>query len=155
MGIIGSYTIAKEILEKVENFVNNHLKLMFNSKKTRIIDFYKDDFNFLGFTIKAPVSKKGIKPFETLNVKGKTITRRKKTRPIINMDTDKVLTKLVNNGFICKRTSHIRHNELVYRGTFKGNLVNHNHSDILIYYNSVLRGIQNYYTFAKNRVSIA
>lgn len=71
------------------------------------------------------------------------------------MDTEKVLKKLSTNGFIRKRTSHANHLELTYRGTFKGNLINLNHPDILKYYNSVVRGIQNYYRFAKNRVSIA
>lgn len=101
------------------------------------------------------MTKKGVKPLETLVNNEKSITRRKKVRPIINMDTEKVLKKLSNNGFIRKRVSHTKHNQLVYRGTFKGNLINFEHPDILKYYNSVLRGIQNYYSFAKNRANIA
>lgn len=155
VGVIGSYTLTKLILQKIEGFVNEQLKLTFNTSKTGIIDFSKDSFKFLGFNIKAPMSKKGIKPWETISMKGKTITRRKKTRAIVEMDTEKVLKKLANNGFIRKRTSHAKHIELMYRGTFKGNLINLNHPDILKYYNSVLRGIQNYYSFAKNRVAIA
>lgn len=155
VGVIGSYTLTKIILQKIEGFVNEQLKLTFNTSKTGIIDFSTGSFKFLGFNIKAPMSKKGIKPWETIRLKGKTITRRKKTRAIIDMDTEKVLKKLTNNGFIRKRTSHTKHTELTYRGTFKGNLINLDHSDILKYYNSVLRGIQNYYSFAKNRVAIA
>lgn len=155
VGVIGSYTQATEILKEIDEFAKQHLKLMFNSEKTKVVDFSKNSFNFLGFNIKAPMSKKGIKPLETLKINGKTITRRRKTRTVIHMDTGKVLGKLANNGFIRKRTSHINHDELVYRGTFKGNLINLNHPDILMYYNSVLRGIQNYYSFARNRVDIA
>jgi hypothetical protein len=151
IGVIGSYKIAKEILAKVENYVNNYLKLTFNSEKTSIVDFLKESFNFLGFTIHSPVSRKGNKPFETLIANGKTITRRKKTRPIVNMNIEKVLKKLANNGFIRKRVSHAEHNKLIYRGTFKGNLINLDHPDIIRFYNSVLRGILNYYSFAKNR----
>lgn len=155
VGVIGSYTLTNIILNKIENFVNEQLKLTFNASKTGIVDFSKNSFKFLGFEVKAPMSKRGIKPRETISLNGKIITRRKKTRAILEMDTKKVLKKLYNNGFIRKRTSHTEHDELLYRGTFKGNLVNLDHPDILKYYNSVLRGIHNYYSFAKNRVSLA
>ena len=39
---------------------------------------------------------------------------------------------------------------LIYRGRFKGNLVNSDHADILKYYNSVIRGVYNYYSFVNN-----
>lgn len=153
VGVIGSHALAKTILKRIEDFVNGSLKLRFNEDKTGITDFSKKDFNFLGFNIKAPMSIKGIKPMETIRLNGKIITRRKKTRTVIGMDTKKVLEKLANNGFIRKRKSHTKHNELEYRGAFKGNLVNLDHPDILIYYNSVLKGLQNYYSFARVSVS--
>lgn len=159
VGVIGSYTLTKQILQEIESFVNERLKLTFNAEKTGIIDLLRNQntFKFLGFKIKAPFysSKKGIKPWETVMMKGKTLTRRKKTRAVIDMEIEKVLKKLSANGFIRKRTSHANHPKLVYRGAFKGNLINLNHPDILKYYNSVVRGIQNYYSFAKNRVSLA
>ena len=155
IGIIGSHAIAKTTLGKVEEFVNNTLKLKFNPEKTSIIDFSKDPLNFLGYNIRTPISKKGKKPQETIVVNGKAITRRKKVRTNIKMDTDKVLKKLQNHGFIRMRTSHIKHKEMTYRGKFKGNLINLDHPDILKYYNSVVRGIQNHYRFSKNRVAIA
>jgi hypothetical protein len=101
------------------------------------------------------MGKRGIKPFENITLNGKSILRRKKVRPSIEMDTLKVLKKLEINGFIRKRVSHSKHNELNYRGTFRGNLINLDHPDILKYYNSVLRGIQNYYNFSRNRVAVA
>lgn len=155
VGVIGSYSLTKQILQEIESFVNERLNLTFNTDKTGIIDFSKDAFKFLGYKIKAPQSKKGVKPWQTILIKGKSITRRKKTRAVIDMDTKKVLKKLSTNGFIRKRTSHANHLELVYKGAFKGNLINLNHPDILKYYNSVVRGIHNYYSFARNRVNIA
>ena len=154
IGIIGSHTLAQEVLEKIRKFVSEHLKLTFNPDKTGIVDLQRNSFNFLGFTIHAPISKKGVKSLETITVNGRTITRRRKTRPIVNMDTEKVLKKLANNGFIRKRISHTNHQELMHRGTFKGNLINLDHPDILMYYNSVLRGLQNYYAIAKNRTDV-
>lgn len=155
IGIIGSHTLAKEILTKVENLVNKTLKLEFNPEKTSIIDFSRESFEFLGFSVKTPMSKPGKKRLETIVAYEKLITRRKKVRTVINMDTNKVLKKLKNNGFICKRISHAKHKEMVYRGKFKGNLINLEHPDILKYYNSVVRGIQNYYNFTRNRVAVA
>lgn len=155
VGVEGSYKLTKEILSKIEAFVNNELKLKFNPDKTSISKFSDKPFKFLGYVIKAPLARRGVKPMETIVVNGNRITRRKKVRIIIGMDVTKVLKKLANNGFIRKRTSHATHNEFEYRGTFKGNLVNLDHPDILKYYNSVLRGIQNYYSFARNRTAIA
>lgn len=155
VGVEGSYKIAKEVLQKIEAFVNSKLKLKFNPDKTSISKFVEKPFKFLGYSIRAPLMKGGVKPFETIVVNGKSIIRRKKVRINIEMDTAKVLKKLANNGFIRKRTSHAMHKELEYRGTFKGNLINLDHPDVLRYYNSVVRGIQNYYSFAINRSAIA
>lgn len=155
IGVEGSHTIAKEILQKTEAFVNDELKLKFNPDKTSISKFTDQPFKFLGYNIRAPMSKRGVKPLESITLNNKTILRRKKVRPIIEMDTLKVLKKLVNSGFIRKRVSHTKHKELQYRGTFKGNLINLDHPDILKYYNSVLRGIQNYYNFSRNRVAVS
>lgn len=155
IGVEGSYKLAKEILHKVERYVENELKLKFNPNKTSISKFNRKPFKFLGYNIRAPLMKGGIKPLERIVVNGKTITRRKKVRIAIEMDTPKVLKKLKDNGFIRKRKSHSKHEQLEYRGTFKGNLINLDQPDIIRYYNSVVRGIQNYYAFARNRADVA
>lgn len=143
-----------EILEKVEAFVNNELGLKFNPDKTQITDFEKDLVDFLGFKIRGPFHKRALKPIETIKSNGRIISRRKKGRIVIEMDTNKVIKKLHSNGFIKKVTSHSNHNDMEYKGTFKGNLINMDHADIIRYYNSVLRGLQNYYCFCKNRISV-
>ena len=155
IGIEGSYTIAQSVLQEVETFVNEKLNLIFNPDKTGIVNYSLLAFNFLGFTIKAPHFKGKVKPLEKVRDKGRLITRRKKIRITITMDTQKVLQKLANNGFIKKRTSHSKHANLIYRGTFKGNLINLDHADILKYYNAVVRGLFNYYNFTRNRASVA
>lgn len=154
IGIDGSYNLANNILQKIETFVKETLHLEFNPDKTSILKFTCDPFRFLGFFIHPTKSRNGLNPVENLKVGEKIITRRKKIRIRIEMDTDKVLKKLAANGFIRKRTSHERHEKLEYRGKFKGNLVNLDHPDILRYYNSVLRGVQNYYKFSKNRIAV-
>lgn len=155
IGVEGSYTMAKEILQKVEKFVMEKLKLKFNPDKTGITNYSTEPVHFLGFKIRAPHHKGSVKPIETIQVGEKLFQRRKKIRIRIDMDVKKVLNKLQSNGFIKKRTSHTKHDELVYGGTYKGNLINLDHADIIKYYNAVIRGLANYYSFASNRVMIA
>jgi len=155
IGIEGSYTLSKEILHKVKNFVNEELKLNFNPDKTGIINYSTEPLHFLGFKIRAPHLKGSVKPIETIKIDDKLIQRRKKIRIRIDMDVHKVLNKLQMNGFIRKRTSHANHNKLIYRGTFKGNLINLDHADIIKYYNAVVKGLANYYSYASNRVMIS
>jgi group II intron reverse transcriptase/maturase len=155
IGVEGSYTLTNEILNKVSLFVEEKLNLKFNPDKTGITCYAYKPFKFLGFIIRAPHFKGITKPLERIKIKDKIITRRKKLRISIHMDTEKVLKKLQANGFIAKRTSHAHHKKLEVRGTFKGNLINIDHADILKYYNSVVRGLLNYYSFAKNRQDLA
>lgn len=155
IGVEGSYKLATEILNIVSRFVEERLKLKFNPDKTCITCYADKPVRFLGFVIRAPHCKGITKSLEQIKVGGKIITRRKKLRISIYMDMDKVLKKLQANGFIVKRTSHICHDNLELRGTFKGNLINMDHADILKYYNSVVRGVLNYYSFAKNRLDVA
>lgn len=155
VGVEGSYKMAKLILKRLEIFVEERLKLQFNHKKTGIVKFSDTPFRFLGYNIRGPLSKGAVAPMERIVIKGKPITRRKKLRPVVEMDTDKVMKKLVDNGFVKKIVSHKAHQHLVFSGTFRGNLVNLDHQDILRYYNSVVTGLSNYYSFAKNRVAVA
>jgi len=70
------------------------------------------------------------------------------------MDRYKVITILNNLGLIRKRISHSDHQNLIFRGTFMGNLLNLDHADIILYYNSIIRDIYNYYVFVGNRCKI-
>lgn len=154
IGVEGSSTMAEEILAKVKSFVEAELLLKFNPDKTGIVKYSQKPVKFLGYEIMAP-HKTGIsKPIETVKMKGKLITRRKKIRIRFNLDSEKVLKKLETRGIIRKRLSHKLHGRLVYRGKFLGNLVNLDHADIIRYYNSVIRGIYNYYDFVGNRNSL-
>lgn len=149
IGVEGSYKIAREILEKVSTFVEKELALKLNPSKTGITKFAKTPVKFLGYIISS-VHMRIEKPIETLKVGKKVIIRRKKVRLSIRMDYEKVLRRLENNGFIKKTVDHANHKKLKYCGTYKGNMINLDHVDILRYYNSVMRGIYNYYNFTRN-----
>lgn len=155
IGIEGSYKVAKTILQKVERWINAELKLKLNPEKTGITKYSSSPVKFLGYTLMAPHLKGSTKPLERLKIEGRTITRRRKLRIRIFMDYHKVLDKLKSSGFVKIRTRHDKHTEQEYRGTFKGNLVNLEHADILRYYNSVIRGVYNYYDFVHNGSNLA
>lgn len=154
IGVEGGAKLAKEILSRVKLFVEEELLLKFNPDKTGISKYSEEPVKFLGYEIMAPHKTVISKPIETIKMKDRTITRRKKIRIRFNMDTEKVLKKLKVRGIIRKRISHRSHGELVYRGKFLGNMVNLDHADILRYYNSVIRGVHNYYDFVGNRNSL-
>lgn len=155
IGVEGSYRTAKTILHQVEGWINDELKLKLNPEKTGIITFSEKPVNFLGYTLKAPLTKGAQKPLESLKTAGRTIARRQKVRIRINMDHSKVLNKLSTKGLIKTRINHEKHDRRKYRGTFRGNLVNLDHADILRYYNSVTRGLYNYYNFVGNVRNLA
>lgn len=157
IGVQGSYKIAKTILQKVERWINAELKLKLNPEKTGIVKYSSSPVKFLGYTLMAPHLKSSTKPLDInkLKIEGRTITRRRTLRIRIYMDYHKVLDKLKSRGFIKIRTKHDKHTEQEYRGTFRGNLVNLEHADILRYYNSVIRGVYNYYDFVNNGSNLA
>lgn len=147
IGVEGSYQIAKTILAKVRTFISSSLSLKLNETKTGITKYSEKRVKFLGYNISG--AQKGIKPESPKN----SDKRRKKIR--IEMDTEKVLKRLEMNRFIRKRTSPKDGKTLIYRGTFKGNLINLDHADIIQYYNSVIRGVYNYYSFTNNTQALA
>ena len=151
IGVEGSYDLAKKILSEVKAFVENNLSLKFNDEKTGIIEYSQKPVAFLGYLIMAPNKIGANKYIEQIKINDTTISRRKKTRIRFHMDIKKVLSRLQSRGIIRFRTSHRDHKKLVYRGKFLGNMINFEHPDIIRYYNSVIRGLHNYYDFVNNR----
>lgn len=150
IGVEGSYEIIKTIHDKVRTFINSSLSLKLNDTKTGITKYSEKKVKFLGYKLSAPLFKGVLKPIETISPENSTkiISRRKKIR--IEMDTEKVFKRLETNRFIRKRNAALDGKSLEYRGTFKGNLINLGHAGITMYYNSVIRGIYNYYDIVKN-----
>lgn len=151
IGVEGPMSLAKDIKEEIRVLLEG-LGLTLNLDKTKITDFEQDFITFLGYRIKSLETNE--KMFEVAyddKLKRK-ITRRKKVRLSFEFDYKKILGKLAEAKFIRLRTKQKKNdkNNLVYRGTFRGNLVNLDHADILIYYNSVARGIYNYYCICRN-----
>jgi group II intron reverse transcriptase/maturase len=160
IGVEGSYEMAVEILNRVQSFLET-LNLKLNESKTKITKFNTKPIELLGYKIMAPYrpTEGGPPPYETTREpkrgSGRTITRRKKLRIRTYMDYEKVTSRMAANGLICKRVRPGAASKLVWRGTFRGNLVNLDHADILQYYSSIIRGIYNYYCFVANMNQVA
>lgn len=155
VGIEGSHKVAKQVLECIREFTERELQLKLHPDKTGITKYTETPVRFLGFKISAPHIKNITKPHEVIRTNGKAVRRRKKIRIRIYMDTDKVIKKLLARGILKKKTAHWNHRKKTYGGTFVGNLINLDHRDIIVYYNSVIRGIYNYYDFVDNKNDLA
>lgn len=138
VGVIGSRVETVELEKKIRMFLKNELKLTLNSEKTFITHFSKQYIKFLGTFIKG-----------TWECKERMVTKKKKvtSRIVLKAPIKLLFEKATLNGFFKKRN-----NEFV--PTYVGRCVNLDHENILRYYNYVIRGILNYYSFVNNHKSL-
>lgn len=129
--------------------IGAELSLVINPGKIGIVNHTLKPVKLLGYNIMEP---KGYR--NAIKLKGRLISRRKKIRVGIKIDRSKVITILDNLGLIRKRVSHSDHKNIIFRGTFMGNLINQDHADIILYYNSIIIDIYNYYSFIGNKCEI-
>lgn len=142
LGITGPKDLAKEIREKVEVFFLENLKLTLSFDKTHISHLTSEGINFLGYKIKCggagTYSGRSISSSEISN-----IGRSKRTvgwQPRLFVPMDKIIKRLseknfcTSNGFPLKKKGWIVYDDEV----------------IISRYNSILRGIRNYYAPADN-----
>jgi ribosomal protein S13 len=111
-------------------------------EKTKNTHIEKEGFKFIGADIgKADMLKNHLVKFKGVG------TRKAKTCLRVNVDTQKVLKKLVESKF-AKWTDGRCVNAI---GTALNSKVNQSHADIISFYNSKIIGITNFYSFAGNR----
>lgn len=131
IGVRGSRIDCQNILSKVRDFLKNELNLELSSEKTKITNTNNEVARFLSIDIKR------FQHTTFRRVKGR-LTRitdsLRLTAPI-----NKIVEKLKNNGFIkdgvpCPRFLWLANSK----------------DEIIILYNSVYRGITNYYRFVHN-----
>lgn len=139
IGIIGPKKLAQTITVKIRQFLKNELKLELNDPL--ITPFKRKGVDFLGveasYTSQVKITKRtsdGAKLRIAPNVKMRA--------PIL-----KILLRLTAKGFVIR-------GEDSFNGRTRTTLLNLDHADILQSYNSVIRGISNYYSFVDNRASL-
>jgi hypothetical protein len=144
ISVIGPHSLAVYLKQQVHNFLQDHLWLKISDNQIRVIPAKKGKAYFLGTEIFLQ------KPSLKKVVLSKT---RKKTRVtglvILKAPIDKLLKRLVANKFLKWNPSGTQ-----IIPTALTSITNIPHADILIYYNKVMRGILNYYSFADNRSSL-
>lgn len=148
IGLTCSYKEVLEVKEKVKIFLNDQLKLELNDKKTKITPFTKrKPVIFLGTEISGRVDAE--KPIRSFKSKG-TQTRKSRITPEAQFRAPiaKLFEKATSNGFLRKDKG------LGPRPTALRRIMNMDHADIITYYNQVIRGILNYYSFVDNRSSL-
>ena len=141
VGVVGRHSDAVELREKIYNFLKNQLRLELNLEKSKITHFRIHTFVFLGTTFKTNgLAEKWVKTIKRDNVTRKI----RVTLPIrLSAPIERLLERATTNGFLRKIDG-------IYKPTSVGRLINLDHADILRYYNQVIRGIVNYYSFADN-----
>ena len=145
IGVVGSREDAICIKERVKCFLEENLKLILSDEKSLITHFSKTPITFLGTLIKGNWEKeKQVKTIRKLGVLRKV---RITGRPVLKVPIQDLFLKATVNGFFKKKAGK-------FVPTKVGWLINLDHSDILRYYNSVIRGTLNFYSFANNRKSL-
>jgi group II intron reverse transcriptase/maturase len=145
--ITGPRQMAVSIMEQVRVFLQDVLGLELNQSKTLITKF-SDGISFLGAKISnREVGEKPIKLMVSGPAKGLKV--RVSPRLSFHAPMSKLLDRLVLRGYF-------RWSETQGRAvpTALRSLVNMDHRSILLLYNSVIRGILNFYCFADNRKSL-
>jgi group II intron reverse transcriptase/maturase len=132
VGIRGTYKDAKKIKENIMEFCNS-LKLILNEEKTKVTNIRKEKALFLGAEVKYT---KHI----SYSRHDKGYKQRNSPRIILQVPIQNIINKLTQSGFIKNRKPHPKYLWLPY-----------NHNQIINQYNSIFRGILNYYSFAFNR----
>jgi hypothetical protein len=144
MGVTGTHKETKLILSKVRNFLSEELKLDLSLQKTSIVNFKKKTIHFLGTDIYG-ISRVE-KPMRTVKHRTWKTSIKVRVTPRVGMHAPirKLLARLHANKFLKRNKFGI------YKPTALRRMVNMDHADILGYYNSVSRGLLNYYSFVDN-----
>jgi group II intron reverse transcriptase/maturase len=147
ISIIGPHKLADTIKRRIGDFLKDKLALTISEDKTKVTQFSKEPISFLGAEI-TNRSTRLIKPVSSWKKDGKVILGRITPRVSLHAPIKKIIDRLIVRGFF-KYTSH---NLLI--GTARKSLVNLDHADIIIFYNAIINGLLNYYSFADNRSSL-
>nr|NP_066494.1 orf762 [Rhodomonas salina]AAG17765.1 orf762 [Rhodomonas salina] len=144
IGITGQKKDAVEILDQAKIFLSEELKMDLKESKIRVVHLKKQSIFFLGTTIYGISCVE--KPMRTVKHSNWKTSIKIRVTPRVGLHAPMkvLLEKLLQNKFVK------RDKEGIFKPTALGKLVNFDHADIIGYYNSVARGIMNYYSFVDN-----
>lgn len=144
IGVTGSHELAVQIREEVRIFLRDVLKLELSMEKTKITYLGSDFANFLGHYIRTSTLTHNISSIRK-SINGKWLNLRKSTgKPKILVPINSIKQKLSEHGFANEKGSP----KYVGRFLFLSDY------DIVQRYNSILRGVMNFYNMAENRYDL-
>ena len=147
IGIIGSREECVKIRENLGNFLTEKLSLNLSLTKTSISHFNKEGIFFLDTQIKGNrETEKLVKTIE--RNKGRKFKARVTSRTRMFAPLKKLLQKIIDD----KMFKRLKSEKVV--PTALRRMVNYEHSNILRFFNSKIRGILNYYSFVNNAKSL-
>lgn len=127
--INGKKDFANWLKEKLEKWLSDNLKLNLSSTKTKITNLKIKPAKFLGFSLKTSIKRR-----YTLNKQGEMV-KRASWDLIVDIDADRVKERLQLRGFLNSKTKPIAKNPWAVLSEM----------EIINRYNSIIRGIGNYY----------
>lgn len=129
--------------EKVKNFLSGRLGLTLSDTKTKVTNIRKGEALFLGTIL------------HNRETKGNLVSKGKRQKPHfgLKMPMERVMKKLKEKGYIRTQRRGKPLDKLTPKPRL--DLTNLDHKDIIQHYNSILRGIANYYSFVDNRGAIS
>jgi group II intron reverse transcriptase/maturase len=145
IGIAGPRSLATQIMKELQSFLSEILKLELTQDKTLLTHFTHHAVNFLGVSI--------LNRSRTANKPVISTASGKKRRAAIRLSMQAPIRKLIDasvkNGFLRwnKDGSYAK-------ATAQRRLINWEHGDIIRYYQSVINGVLNYYSFVDNRAKL-
>jgi hypothetical protein len=140
VGISGPRNLAEQVKEEIATFLSQHLKLTLSTEKTKITHARKEQARFLGTSL--TIGRGGVQRVVTTSNHSKRPIRRRSTgsEMIMTAPLADLIKKLSTKGF-CTATG---------QPTTKKEWIHLEGDQLILLYNGINRGIQNYYRFTDN-----
>jgi len=148
IAIKGSKSYANEIMELCQRFYEERLKLVWNQEKSKLIRTTDEDTEFLGVLLH--FRRRNQTKYVNFVIRGVKSQKRsvRINDLVLNVPKHMVLKRLVNKGFL-----KISNGE--YKPVNMTKFVSMSDYEIVSRYNSIVRGIVNYYSFCNNPNELA
>lgn len=143
--IIGSKKDAENIKLKIAEVLFVRCKASLNMEKT-VITHIRDGFDFLGANIRKLDNR--VYKVKSVTKSGKSYARKVPLKLFVTAPISKIIDKLITRGF-AKRNHK---NKVIPTGIPQ--LILKDHYSIIQYYNFIIRGLLNFFSFAGNYSSL-
>ena len=142
IGIKGTYQQAKLVFTESQKFFKEELCLEWNTTKSKLVKSNEELHEFLGVHLQFCKSTRSVRKKFVKYGDAKSALQRVTTKNTLRfkLPKQKVLSKLKAKGYLNK----------AWKPAHKGNLQNLDDYGIALHYQSVIRGIENYYLFVDN-----